>query len=244
MPDWNNPAFWETVDRLRDGHPTLPDGLPNPTWGQILSYLDGRAFADALRSPGITENLYDYRRRLANLGAVPNFSPSTDVLIVGCGFGWLIEVLIDVGANRVWGTDTSTVVQGSLADPNVDIRSDVQAQILNIDVTAPDALQQFRSAGAGGTGQNRGRFDWLVTELFVESFDPINNLAAFNAVLNSLEALRSNRQGGVAHIVTVNHGGAIDDTLGFTWLTLAEWAAIRPSHWWIDLVTGEIAGGQ
>jgi len=245
MADWNDPAFWLRTDRVREGKPTLPDGSPNPNFGRILSYLDGRVFANAIQGPGWTDYLHEFRQRLNKLGSVPNFTPSTNVLVVGCGFGWLMETMMDLGANRVWGTDISTVIQGLLDDPGVDVRTDVRARILAIDVTDPQAVQQFRTAGAGGQGANRGKFDWIITELVMESFDPVNDLATFTGFLDSLDGLRTNQQGGVAHIVAHHQeNSGHDDTLGMTWLTLAEWAALQPAHWWIDVLTGEVAGGQ
>lgn len=235
MPDWNLESTWEAAYRIRGG-------LPNEIgFGEILSYLDGRKFAVQVANDGVP-GLSFYRRTLAKMGVVPNFSPAADALIVGCGFGWLVEALIDLGGNGVWGTDISTIIQSLLNDPGVDVRADVLPRILDIDVMDLDASNQFKTAGAGN---NKGEFRWIVTELVMESFDPVNDAAGFNAFCDSLDQLKQKGQANVLHVVaqdlpstTNNH----DESLGMTWLTLDEWAAYRPDHLWLDIQTGQMAG--
>jgi hypothetical protein len=38
--------------------------------------------------------------------------------------------------------------------------------------------------------------------------------------------------------------GSSDPDLILQQLTLAEFVALRPAHWWVDAVTGDIGGGQ
>ena len=239
MADWNDPATWAQSDNVRNGRPLLWNGQPDPTFGQSLNYLDGRAFARILEFDGITE-LKHWASRAFKIYQIPNTTPSAETLVIGCGFGWLIEVIIDAGSNAVWGCDISTLIQGALTTAGV--RADVQPLILNIDFTASDAVTQFRTAGAGGTGQNRGKFDWVITEHLLEDW-PIGDIQ--NA-LDSCDALRGNNPGGVAHFVLCQDNlqpGQSDPAIIANQFTLAEWVALRPSHWWVDAATGVIGGG-
>jgi hypothetical protein len=209
-------------------------------FGEILTYLDGRKYAVQLSDDDLP-GLSHYRFRLNKLGAVPSFTPATDVLIVGCGLGWLLETFIDYGSNSVWGTDISTLIQTELSNPDMNVRADTQARILNINVQDPNASQQFKTAGAG---DNKGKFNWLVTEHVLEDW----SLSTIDTLFDDLDGLRGNGPGGVAHIVVAQDKippSAIQNpTIMVNQLTLAEWAFLRPSHWWLDEVTGDIAGGQ
>ena len=239
MADWNDPATWDLSDGVRDGHPLLWDSSANPNFGSILNYLDGRSFARAIGYDGVNE-LKFWFNRLAKINQIPNITPAAETLVIGCGFGWLIETIIDVGGNRVWGTDTSTLIQGAIATAGV--RPDVQPLILNINFTDGNAIQQFRSARAGGTGNNRGKFDWIITEHLLTDW-PIGDI---QSALDACENLRSNNPGGVAHIVTAQDNlrpGNSDPIIVPNQFSLAEWVALRDSHWWMDSSSGSLGGG-
>ena len=230
MPDWNLQTTWEAAYKIRGG-------LPNEIgFGEILSYLDGRKFAYQVANDDLP-GLSFYRRTMAKMGTAPNFSPAANALIVGCGFGWLVETLTDAGGNNVWGTDNSTLIQGLLNDPQIDVRADISPRILDIDVMDPNATNLFKAAGAGN---NKGQFRWVVTELVMESFDPIGDPATFNAFCDALDDLKQSGQSNVLHIVTQEMGYPHDPSLDMTWLTLEEWAAFRPDHLWLDIQTGNI----
>lgn len=229
MADWNDPATWNLFTRRRQSK----DFLPNV--GASIDYLDGRLFANSL---GI--DLQHFKRTAQQLGAIPNFTPSTDVLVVGCGFGWLLEVFRDLGSNNYWGTDTSTLIHSLLTDPTLEIDSEIQARILSIDVQDPNAAQLFKAAGAG---DNKGEWNWIVTEHLLETW-PIADIPTLCA---DLDGLRNNQPGGVAHYVQMADtllpeqvSASDNDNL----LSMAEWVAVYPSHWWIDSVTGNMDGGQ
>lgn len=245
MPDWNLQSTWETAYRIRGGRPNKVDSvLPTGAgFGEVLTYGDGRKFAIQLSDDG-QPGLSHYRFTLNKLGAVPAFTPATNVLVVGCGFGWLVEVMMDAGSNSAWGTDISTYIHSLLSNPDMNVPQVVQDRVLNVDITDPTAKAQFIAAGAG---TNKGEFNWLVTELVVESFDPVSDPVAFTAFLDALDNLRAPGQGGVAHYVAdelPSTVGRHNESLGMTWLTLAEWVAYRPAHWWVSAHTGEILGGQ
>ena len=47
--------------------------------------------------------------------ALPVFNRNSDILVVGCGFGYTMEVMLDLGATSVWGTDISPFIQANKA---------------------------------------------------------------------------------------------------------------------------------
>jgi 2-polyprenyl-3-methyl-5-hydroxy-6-metoxy-1,4-benzoquinol methylase len=187
--------------------------------------------------------LAHHKSQLVKLeNALPQFNRNNDVLVVGCGYGFLMEVMIDLGATSVWGTDISSYIQ---TNKTTEARSDVAPLILDINVTDTDAVAQFASAGAGGGGGSAGKFHWVITELVIESYDPVANLAEFTTFLDGLDALvRTGGQTGVAHIFAgVLPDDPHDHSLGLLWMTGAEWTAYRPAHYWIDVHTWQVLGG-
>lgn len=181
------------------------------------------------------ERLNQMNLKFAGLG----FQPSADVLVVGCGFGWTLEEMQNAGLNRAWGTDISPYIQ---ADKSIE--SAIPDSILNVDVTAVDAREQFVAAGAGRIGgpqADRGKFDWIITELVMEGIDPANR----SAFLDALDALL--KPGGrVGHLLYAKEPGdyPFDPTLGLSEMTLAGWVALRPSHYWVDIEEGRwVLGG-
>lgn len=239
MADWNNPDVWRQAYHKQGLRPNKEDSvLPTGAgYGEDLTYLDGRKYALQRSDDGLP-GLSHYRRRLSELTKHNSFTPAADTLIIGCGFGWLIEVAVDLGSNSVWGTDTSTLIQSLILDPTKNIRSDIQPLILNVDFTAPDAADQFKALGAGS---NKGQFTNVVTEHVLEDWP----IASINVALDACDALLGPGQTNVFHIVTGQDKvqGDSDPVLVPNQFTLAEWVALRPAHIWIDEVTGNIGGG-
>jgi hypothetical protein len=241
MADWNSPATWEQAYSVRGGLPDKQDSeLPiGAGFGEQLSYLDGRKYALQLSDDGET-GLSHFRFRLQKLGASGAFTPSVNTLIVGCGFGWLVEAIVDLGSNAVWGTDISTLIQASIADPGVAVRADIQPLILNVNILDANAAQQFKNAGAGN---NSGKFSNVVTEHVLEDW-PIGDMAT---ILDACDALLAPGQSNVFHLVAASDAvgsDQFDPQIVVNQLTLAEWVSIRPSHFWIDEVTGTVGGNQ
>lgn len=240
MPvNWDDPQTWQKAYNFVGRRPLKEDVLYQQGAGvnQQLTYLDGRLFALQLADFGDGPGL-SYARSVMNKAASgAPWTPSTDALIVGCGFGWMIESILAAGGNNVWGSDTSFLIHDAIANnPALGVLPEVSSRILNIDVTDPDAADQFKAVGAGN--QN-GKFRWIITEFVVESFNPSTETALFNTFLDSLESLRAPGQGGILHILAGRlpppYDVAHDTSFGMTWLTLPEWALVRPSHLWLDI---------
>jgi hypothetical protein len=249
MADWNLQATWEQAYSIAIGKPGQLGWPPDPQ-NRIVSYLDGRVFADQLRRRDVGEGeLSHFRHRFTKLGGVPAFTPSTDVLVVGCGFGWLLEMFIEVGANNAWGTDIASIIHTEISDPQKGVTQEVQDRVLNIDIQDPQATTLFQNAGAG---TNAGEFRWIVTEDVLTTMDipdPLNPPQAMIDFLDACDNLRAPGQGGVAHFVTTYDDFPItpenpDREIIPNPLTFAEWVSVRPAHWWIQVNGDQIGGGQ
>jgi len=154
------------------------------------------------------------------LEVLPGFNLDKSVLLVGCGFGYTIEVLLDRGVSVV-GVDSSPYIQ---AEKNA--KSNV-----------PDKIY-------GSLDEIRGKYDWVITELVIESYNPATELPEFNQFLSDIEKpLKGN--GHVAHIFAglLGDGSAHDWSLGMTWLPLVEWVPHAPHHYWLDYHGWKIGGG-
>lgn len=214
--NYDDLATWQLVYRTKNRDPASPEH------GQ--SYTYGRKWARHLVSPhqGDADPLAKYLNRRANL---PGVIDNSKGLVVGCGFGFLLEALIDAGIADVWGTDTSQFIHDNLAAEG---RSDTIPRIFQKDIRDADALQFFRDQTGGG-----GRFNWIVTEEMLSSYDD----ADLPGLLDACENLLGGGPGGnarIVHIVLPNANAPLNGK------TLAEWAAIRPDHTWIS-TSGEVA---
>lgn len=206
-------AAWEQAEYdaayQRNGAPSYRRNIIGPDGPNGISWWRNVATELGLKIPGLV-------------------NPASHVLVVGSGFGWLIETIVDdFGHDRIYGTDTSLWIA---AEKATHARSDIAGRLLSIDVTASDARQQFRTAGAG----QQGRFDWILCDLVTETI-PAGELAAF---LSALEGLL--RPGGnVVHLVAAELdpalGGRHDETLGIRFRPIVDWQTEAPSHVWVDL---------
>ncbi len=246
MADWNLQATWEQAYSIAIGRPGKTGWPPDPQ-NRTTTYLDGRIFADQL-SAG-PDNLSHFRHSFTKLGGIPAFTPATDAIVVGVGYGWLLEVMLDAGSNNAWGTDISDIVHTLKNDVDVDVRADVLARLLGIDIQSPTVKDEFIAAGAG---TNKGEFRWIVTEDVLTTMDipdVLNPPQAMTDFLDACDNLRGTGQTGVAHFVTTYDDFPItpenpDREIIPDPHTFDEWVSVRPQHWWVDLVTDRIGGGQ
>lgn len=217
---WDQATYDQAYQRFNQ-----VSGVREPSYRRDLFGPDGSSHA-------WLERAQQWGIKLAGLA-----NPASYVLVVGCGFGWIIETIVDEFSHtRIWGTDISAWIHSEKA---THARADIDPLILDIDISAADAQQQFQAAGAG----QQGRFDWVVSESVVETI-PAVDLAAF---LDNCEALLR-PQGDVAHVFTgkltdPGPGDVHDRDLGMRFRTLAEWVAERPSHYWLNVHGWELGGG-
>ena len=220
-------ADFQLAYRLRVRQPGAQDH------GQIVGY--GRRFAQQFQNPQ-TDTLDFYISRLQALlgsGVVTN---NRSVLVVGCGYGFLLEVAIAFGLvlENVWGIDTSAYIHANKA---VEADVAIASHILDYDLTSPTILNDLKPHIGGN-----GKFNVVVTENVIETIPP----AEVQVFLDACDNVQQGT-GGVAHIVMcqqpdiVEGGQTIIDTkppkwetLGMTWQLHAQWAALSPSHYWFD----------
>lgn len=202
-------------------------------WNTVVGY--GAQYY-AMAKPG------DFSKRMAQLQVRNLLAGNKTHLVIGCGFGYLMDMALAPHGVEVWGTDLSQFIHDNKAveSPNATIAS----RILQIDVTSPTAQVDFYAAGAGNrTGQQaqRGKFSGLiVSELVIESFnttpDPLLDVELF-AFLNACDALSDN--GAVWHFVATLP--AIKDP-DLRHMTLEQWRDLRPAHYWCSVNDFEADG--
>lgn len=151
---------------------------------------------------------------------------SADVIVVGCGFGWLVEQAIDNGVAAAVGIDSSPFIQANKATES---RGDVVILDATVGVTADNTIKSMlQAAGFKRTA------DLVIDEDAASSHSD----AELQAFFDGCESLVSgNRPARVVHLVTpVSERGGNDPIIN--WKTMAEWKALRPAHTWIDIRTG------
>lgn len=236
MANWNIADTWNRAYRTYNGRPDQADQVlaTGEGFGEFSTYLDGRKWALHKGYDGDPGLAY-FRNRVRGMG--PIFNPANDILVVGCGFGWLVEAAVDLGSTTAWGCDTSQAIWDAFSSAG--IRPDIAPRILNVDFTAPDAADQFRNLGAGN---NRGLFRTVITEHVLEDWD----IGTIDTALDACDDLLAGGQSRVIHIVLSTNQiepENFDSEFVPNQFSLADWALLRPSHYWVDTATGEVEGG-
>jgi hypothetical protein len=149
------------------------------------------------------------------------------VLVIGCGFGYLLEYLIDAGIDDVWGIDPGSFYWDVTQD--TEWRSDVKPKIVNDWVGSGTEKASLNAAGVGGAA----RFTFVVDE----DAAPMHSDAELPVFIAGCEArLQGNARGRIIHLVTT---GTVGDS-SVNWKSLADWKAVAPDHTWVDIGTGEV----
>lgn len=214
-----------------------PDGHPNTRDEVRLSYHRAVMFPIA-------------RDHAVNVVRVLNWQPSMKIVVIGCGFGWFIEVLKnELGYTNVVGTDIGLYVQTNKGGTEeADINAAIQAvglnpllgdgaiakgklfdggprarvPVLNEDARTNQSRTRIKQALIGG-----GAVDWAFTESVLESLTDAETTQGSGF----LHQLATN----VGHLVVTTRPG---QTLGeFNWKTLAEWKALLPNDIFVEAGT-------
>lgn len=147
---------------------------------------------------------------------------SSEILIVGCGFGWALEILKRRGFANVIGTDTSTHIQSTrneltpettARDANDVTQSDPASVILDEDALTQASRDRILNGRAG--------FDVIVTESVLESLRDAE-AQALSADLRTMLA----RSGTLIHYVIPI---LPSQDPGYNWKTLEAWKALLPA---------------
>ena len=228
MANWDtDQQVWEDAYGVKGGYPTAPGhGVEG------LTPLDGDRYAYQ-----VAPDLKYWRDRVQGLVSQANLNPAADTLIVGDW--WMVEVILQESASHpVWGTDTSQLVHDSLTLAN-GIPQRVIDRMAQIDVSAPDAVDQFDALGWG----NKGQFRNVVTVHVVEDlpWPPTAFLDGCGAVA------RPGAQSQVFHLVHDFVAAGITYDPAYIQngdRTLSEYVALRPAHLWFDTFGKAVGGGQ
>lgn len=188
-------------------------------------------FCSRLSIDGIEEiGFADSWRTMRRVFRRTNMTVNKRTLIVGCGVGGTIHqtgVKWPSLAGRIWGTDLSSYIH-TIKSVDAPDGFDL-SRVLNIDITAGDAVTLFQTA----TGSN-GKFGMIIFELVTETIPFVDRAAWFSAADDLL-----NPGGEVVHIVVSDHDGRAIDPLwtdeGWTYKPVAEWHTEYPSHYFIDI---------
>ncbi len=149
-----------------------------------------------------------------------NMLPTDRILVVGCGFGYLIDRFHDGGFPNVWGIDSSD-----------DIEQRQGAESRGSTLWVPDTITgagRIRNKLRQLTGDDE--FDWIITESMLESYED----GEVQTILNVCEgALTGSDQSHIIHIVVTKEDPAAPGYApAFNWKTIADWNLLRPSHSW------------
>lgn len=182
---------------------------------------------------------------------VLGLQPTQKIGILGCGFGWVLEVFIAQGFNNVIGTDTSPFIQtnkGLNEDAEIEAaileagllptsteglvirnklrgdggpRSKQAAKVLNEDAMSNPSRNRIRNALGGGN------LAWGITDSVLESLTDAECVSLSNAGHGFCT--------NVAHLVVTTRPG---NHAGYNWKTLEAWKALIPADTFIEV------GGQ
>ncbi len=150
---------------------------------------------------------------------------NASVLVVGCGYGSLIDVLTDAGITDVYGLDPGSWIQDNLTSfqPDAAIRDRIG------DDWVGSGTEQATLNSLGVTGQ--AKFTYVVDEDAAPAHTDIE-LPVFVSGLE--DRLQGNARGRIIHIVSVLRTESGPGDSSQNWKTLADWKAVAPSHTWVD----------
>lgn len=156
---------------------------------------------------------------------------NADVLVIGCGFGFLIEELIAAGIPTVWGIEGGSFFWDAAQDSEWDPA--VKARVANDWIGSGTEKASLQAIDAGSA---QATFNWIVDE----DAAPMHSDAELPAFIAACEdRLQGNARGRIVHLVsTVGPFGPGNQAVN--WKTLAEWKAVAPDHTWVDIATGEV----
>ena len=211
MPQFMDQALAEGLYRRR------PDQGGNTSW---LTY--SREFY----TPAQLDNLFGTRKDWLTGYGLDN---NAQILVIGCGYGYLIEYLLDAGISDVWGIEPGALFWDPANDG--EWRSDVKPRVAN-DWIGSGTEAASLSALPGVP--NNERFGWIVDEDCITMHSDAE-LPAFIAACE--DRLQGNAKSRIIHIVTTGELG----NQAVNWKSLAEWKAVAPDDTWVEARTGTVA---
>lgn len=149
---------------------------------------------------------YEYRSR--TLTGRLNAAKAASILIVGCGFGWVVEALTAAGFTNVWGTDVSAYIQSAKA-----AQSGVPARVLPHDANT--------AAGRKAIQTDTGNRTWLY--IITEDVLPALTDSEATGLATALRGMLA-PTGVLTHVLTPAGPGIADARMN--WKTVEQWRAL------------------
>lgn len=154
---------------------------------------------------------------------------NAQVLVIGSGFGYLLEYLLDSGI-ECWGIDPGSWFWDPANDG--EWRADVKARTANDWIGSGTEQASLEAVGA----PRRAKFDWVIDEDCITMHSDAE-LPTF--IASCEDRLQGNARGRIVHLVTATTENGPGNQ-AVNWKTLAEWKAVEPAHNWVDVRTGEV----
>ncbi len=211
--DWNDPTLWAALYRNQDND------------GSFIGYSRRYAEIQDGNRTNVAHGAFD--ARWANLVREFDILTSERVLIVGCAYGYLIEAANDAGFANVWGIEASTYIIGNRGD-------ETRGNVLFVedDIRGGAAVHTKLTTLTGFA-----EFDWVISEDVAPGYTTVEYVDVMDAMEGVLDP--DSRANQVIHLMTILVPGKSGDS-SQTWLTLAEWNALRPAHTWVHMRTFEV----
>lgn len=214
---WNQ-AMWEGLYQTTVGR------QDHAKFGQVIKGLT-REFAVLMQNPH-SDALDFYIARRDKLISLFNLQITDRIVVVGCAFGFLIEVFHDAGYLNVWGVENSPWI---IANRATQTRADVL--FVEDDIRGGNRMVNALKRLTGGNG-----YDYVITEDVINSYTD----AEVGDIFAGCESLLASGKpsGNIIHLVTVTQTGRTQDT-AVVWRRLDEWKTRRGAHTFIASGTFE-----
>jgi SAM-dependent methyltransferase len=181
----------------------------------------GAMYADYRRYPHFAQRAVAVAGRTA---------AAARILVVGCGYGYLVDALLAAGRPNTWGVDAAPWATGRAAAA---VGAAAGARVRQADATSAAALRAAKQAMGLGATQ---RFDLAVTEDVLPCLTAAEQTALLAAVRQHATAL--------LHVVTPGDPADPRKGAGIDWRSAAAWKAlVGAADAVLDAETGELLGG-
>lgn len=224
-----------------------PDGHPNTREGVRLTYARYHV-------------LPLLRERWAWLVPLLGLTPTSSIALIGCAYGYSLEVLTELGIPRVVGTETSATLQTKKSQSE---DADLAAAITSVGLTTASGDGQRiltrvndraglpRSAKAAdvlnedlSTAASRTRLRNALTAKGGSSWDLITEnvltvLSDAECQTLSSRAHQLANVNRVIHLVSTTVAG-VGQSASYNWKTVGQWKALLPADTIVSLYTREI----
>lgn len=185
----------------------------HPEYGNRVTY--GRAYAQMVKFPQNMEITY-FHDEVKQLESHFSIKRTDRILVIGCGFGYLIEAMMDLKFQNCWGIDNSKWIHANRATES---RADVP--ILEIGILDEGLLTHLVDLTGSVV------FDWVIDEHILEGYldDQHYNL------IDAMNMLVDDSSKVIHMIQPISEGKTGDPSMN--WKTIDEWAVIYEDNRWI-----------